>query len=136
VRPLRLTFDLPVDDVRRAQTFYRRLFEAKGKGPKIAVGRGVTLHVVDETGWRPRPADVDYARGRTPRLEWRVDDVREWIARAVAAGATVRCQLTPGPDGVLRDATDDATPIDYAHVIDPFGHLWALARERPPGVTD
>lgn len=136
MRPFRLTFDLPVDDVGRAQMFYRRLFEAKGKGPKIAVGRRVTLFVVDEARWAPRPADVDYARGRTPRLEWRVDDVAEWIARAVAAGATVRCQLAPGADGVLRDATDAATPIDYAHVIDPFGHLWAFARERPPAVTD
>ena len=135
MRPSRLTLDLSVDDVPRAQTFYRRLFDAKGKGPRMAVGRGVTLVVVDETRWTPRPADVDYARGRTPRLELRVDDVSEWIARAVAAGATVRCKLAPGADGVLRDATDGAT-IEYAHVIDPFGHLWAFARERPRGVTD
>src|SRR5262249_47017588 len=111
-------------------------FGATIEDGRVAIGRGVVLYVVDETTWTPGRADAFYRRGITPRLEWRVDDVAEWIARAVAAGATVRCRLTPGHDGVLRQAVSDAEPVEYAHVIDPFGHLWAFAREPPDDVTD
>ena len=135
MKPLRLRFDVAVDDLRRARAFYGRLFRVTAKGRTIRIGRNVVLELIDETQTFLAP-DPFYDRGRTPRLEWRVDDVAAWVSRAVAAGATVRCKLTPGPDGVLRDATNDEATIEYAHVIDPFGHLWAFAREPPGSVTD
>ena len=135
MRPLRLRFDVAVDDLRRARAFYGRLFRVTAKGRTIRIGRNVVLELIDQTRTVLAP-DPFYDRGRTPRLEWRVDDVAAWVSRAVAAGATVRCKLTPGPDGVLRDATNDEATIEYAHVIDPFGHLWAFAREPPGRVTD
>jgi uncharacterized glyoxalase superfamily protein PhnB len=53
------------------------------------------------------PAD----KGRTPRLECVVDDVSAAVARFIRAGGTLRVRTSP----------------TYAHVIDPFGHLWAFA---------
>lgn len=51
-------------------------------------------------------------------MRLQVDDVGLWVGRATAAGATVRSSV-PSP------AAEAA--ISYAHVVDPFGHLWALA---------
>ena len=121
---LLITLDLPVDDVRRARVFYRRLFRAKLTRDRFVVGcDDLSLQIVDERRWTPGRADRDYRRGVTPRLELRVDDVADWIARAVATGARLRCRLTPGAGGVLREAVTDAEPVLYAHIIDPFGHL-------------
>ena len=65
---------------------------------------------------RPEESDSSYEKGRTPRLELRVDDVTEQVRRAVAAGAVLHfCKKNP------------AGVDTYAHALDPFGHLWAFA---------
>lgn len=128
--------DLAVPDVPAAVRFYERALapESVLETPSGAVelwlvaGGGLVLRVVDEATFAPSRADRDmYTKGKTPRLEIVVDDVDERVDRMLAAGATLRCRLVPGDDGVLRSRREGEGPTRYAHVIDPFGHLWAIA---------
>jgi uncharacterized glyoxalase superfamily protein PhnB len=64
----------------------------------------------------PGPCAVP-APGRSGTLfQLCVDDVDDTLARAVAAGATIR---TPVQDADWGDRV--------ATIVDPFGHIWALA---------
>jgi len=64
----------------------------------------------------PGPCAVA-APGRASTLfQLCVDDVDQTLAKAVAAGATVR---TPAQDADWGDRV--------ATIVDPFGHIWALA---------
>lgn len=131
--PLRY-LDVAVSDVPAAIRFYREAFEAI-PGPAGSDelrmnddGDALVLHVVDEATHTPSEADrFDYRKGKTPRLEIMVDDVDEWLSRAVRAGATVRCRL---PADRSRPA-DDPGASDYAQFLDPFDHMWALGLPDP-----
>lgn len=134
-----LDLDVAVSDVDAAVRFYERAFEPEsvletGSGTVEVWLRGEdgpVLRVVDERTNAPTMADRDlYRKGRTPRLELVVDDVDEWVDRMAAAGATVRVRLVPGEGGVLRKKAEGDGPTRYAMVLDPFGHLWAIAADE------
>jgi len=68
--------------------------------------------VVDEATYAPTMRERDsYEKGKTPRVEIVVDDVDVRVAKFVKAGATVQSQKEGG----------------RALVVDPFGHVWAIA---------
>lgn len=123
--------EIPVSDVAEAVAFYERAFGARplsGGTPDVV---DMALHddldlIFRVSNEARRPAEPGYTKGAEPRLELRVDDVSEWVSRAEAAGATALFRLTPGADGVLRDAASGEGPIEYANIVDPFGHRWAL----------
>jgi predicted enzyme related to lactoylglutathione lyase len=117
-----ITVDVPVADVAAAERFYREAFDLTAPGSDAAGGgrwlalTGVTLRICDRSTHVPNAADARYYQmGRVPRLELRVDDLEESLARAVRAGA-VACARVPS-EGALR----------YAQIIDPFGHKWSFA---------
>jgi uncharacterized glyoxalase superfamily protein PhnB len=122
----RIMLDVPVPDVAAAVDFYRRAF---GATPGASDGSGavrldlskVSLRVVHEAGHVPDAADAKhYEKGRTPRLELRTDDVQQLLDEAIAAGAMLRSR---------NPRAESGKPPRYAHILDPFGHLWALAQE-------
>jgi uncharacterized glyoxalase superfamily protein PhnB len=80
------------------------------------LGERAILLILPEDA-QPPEYDEPPAKGRTPRLELRVGDARAAIDRFVRAGGTLRYLA---PDG------------DYAHLHDPYGHLWAFW-QPPPG---
>src|SRR5262245_46413953 len=98
---------LRVPEVATAVAWYRRVFAGNPAAETwIDVGEVIRLVVIHQSA--PDDGRI-YDRGRTPRLELVVDDVEGWINRMLGGGATLLfCQQS------------------YAHVIDPFGHLWAL----------
>jgi uncharacterized glyoxalase superfamily protein PhnB len=130
--------DVAVSDVEAAVRFYRVSFEPEsvletGSGAVelwMHAEEGPVLRVIDERESTPSMRDRDmYDKGRTPRMELVVDDVDEWVDRMAAAGATVRRRLVPGKDRVLRKRAEGDGPTRYAAVLDPFGHLWAIASD-------
>jgi hypothetical protein len=129
-----ITLDVAVGDMPAATRSYGTVFaavpEVDASGTTaLQLRDGFGLRIVEEDGHAPGRGDAaHYQRGRTPRLELRVDDVDAALSRWVGAGARVCSRLVPGPDGVLRRAGDGEHGCVYAHVIDPFGHLWALSR--------
>ena len=135
---------LAVNDVAAAAQFYSKAFNAEiltstdESLPAGAVCLALQNHpgvpalcVLDERSYEESAARYPYDKGRTPRMELRVDDVRQWLERAVRAGATVRVKLVLGQENRLRAPLSNGEPLDYAHLIDPFGHLWALAAAAP-----
>ncbi len=121
-----LLLDVAVNDVPAAVAFYCDLFggisqgEDPSGGHRVKLSGGVVLRVKDERTHVPAGSDPRfYKKGRTPRLETRVDDVPAAVEHALAAGA-ILCGRVP--------ISDSEGPIDYAQIIDPFGHLWSFAR--------
>ncbi len=122
----RIMVDVLVPDVAAAVEFYRHAFGAEPGAPDgsdtacLDLGE-VTLRVVQEAGPVPHASDAGfYKKGRSVRLELRSDDVQQLLDRAVAAGAALRGRTPRAESG---------EPPTYAHILDPFGHLWALAQE-------
>jgi uncharacterized glyoxalase superfamily protein PhnB len=137
-----LFVDVPVADVAAAVRFYRAAFEAipvestdpalPADAVTLALGDrpGATvLRVFDERTYvaPARTARSPYTKGKVPRMELRVDDVDEWLTRALRAGATPRTRLVTGTDGVGRASANTDQTASYAQFVDPFGHVWALA---------
>jgi uncharacterized glyoxalase superfamily protein PhnB len=121
-----LLLDVAVDDVPAAVAFYCALFHgiSQGEDPsgghRVRLGGAVVLRVKDDRTHVPARSDpCFYEKGRTPRLETRVDDVPAAVEHALAAGA-ILCGRVP--------IGDSEGPVRYAQIIDPFGHLWSLAR--------
>jgi len=121
-----ITLDVPVPDVAAAAAFYVHAFgvepvplDATGACPLVY--DEFVLRVCDETTHVPNDSDqVFYQKGRTPRLEMRVDDVDGAVDYATEAGAKELFRLP---------ATDGSPGHVYAHILDPFGHLWSFTRE-------
>lgn len=114
-------------DVGAAVRFYCEIFglgaddvELDGPTAVLRVGDDLRLRVLPEG-----PPGRSYARGKTPRLKLRVDDVDARLTRWVAAGMTVLARLTDGSDALCA----------YAQLLDPYGHLWALSRESPGAIA-
>src|SRR5262249_13496838 len=104
---------VPVNDVETAIDFYCRAFDAKVVAPEgvapapssqnryVDCGGEFLLRIVDETTCDPdHPAMT--GKGKTPRLEFRVDDVDEWVDRAQREAAVVRVRLALGHNRTLR----------------------------------
>lgn len=131
-----LYLDVAVPDVAAAVRFYERAFspETVLDGPNgsveiwlVAEG-ALALRVVDERAHVPDLRTLmGYEKGRTPRLELVAEDVEARVAKLERAGATVRARLVRGADGALRERTEGDGPALAAYVLDPFGHLWAIA---------
>jgi uncharacterized glyoxalase superfamily protein PhnB len=128
--------DVAVPDVTAAVRFYRRAFspETVLDGPNGSVeiwlvAEGVlSLRVLDEKSHAPEMREhVSYEKGKTPRLEIVAEDVDARVDALVKLGATVRTRLVRGKDGKPRERAEGDEPTGYAHVVDPFGHLWAIA---------
>jgi uncharacterized glyoxalase superfamily protein PhnB len=125
-----ISIDVAVSDIEAAARFYIDVLEATevpstapGGGRLLAIGKHVLLRLCDEATHQPSKADqIYYERGKGPRMELRVDELSPWIARAVAAGAELRTILTDEEGG----------PPIYAQFLDPFGHVWSFALDRPP----
>lgn len=128
--------DVAVPDVRKACRFYQRALspETVLDGPSgsvdlwlVAEGAHV-LRVVDEAAHAPTQRERDaYRKGSTVRLEIMAEDVDDRVEKLVRAGATVRARLVRGEDGAPRERRDEGDgPTALAHVVDPFGHLWAV----------
>lgn len=132
-----LTLELAVSDVAAAKRFYQRAFSPDTvlDGPNGAVDiwlvaeGALVLRVVARPDGSPGDApspDRAYVKGRTPRLEIVADDdVDARVAKLVKLGATVARRLARGDDGALHDCAE-GQPAQVAHVLDPFGHLWAI----------
>ena len=131
-----LYLDVAVPDVAAAVRFYRRAFSPDTvlDGPSrsveiwlVAEG-ALVLRVVDEASHAPEMRErMSYEKGKTPRLEIVAEDVDARVDRLALLGATVRARLTRGEDGRLRARIEGDGPTRSAHVVDPFGHLWAIA---------
>jgi uncharacterized glyoxalase superfamily protein PhnB len=121
-----ITLDVPVPNVAVAVAFYARAFDVEPSPPDVTGAcefgfEDVVLRVCDEATHIPRGSDpMFYKKGRTPRLELRVEDVDAAVATATAAGARELFRLPP---------SDGSPGHVYAHILDPFGHLWSFARE-------
>ncbi|MFT3775754.1 MAG: VOC family protein [Minicystis sp.] len=131
-----LYLDVAVSDVSAAVRFYEEALapESTLETPSGAVelwlvaGGGLALRVIAEAAHVPSRADRDmYVKGKTPRLELVVDDVDARVDRLAVAGAIVKARLVAGEDGALRARREGEGPTRYAQVLDPFGHLWAIA---------
>ncbi len=120
LRTTRLELAVGSADLEDAERYYRELFalarpptrETRADGSRRVTLRGGTI--LDIVAG-PVSATRFYERGVTPRLELRVLDLEDWIAAFVERGATVRARVP------------SEGPTTYAHVIDRYGHLWALA---------
>lgn len=122
-----ITLDVPVPDVAAAVAFYARAFDLLPSHPdatgacEIGIEDDLVLRVCDEATHVPRGSDpISYKKGRTPRLELRVDDVDAAVECATAAGARELVRLSP---------SDGSAGHWYAQILDPFGHLWSFKRE-------
>src|SRR5262245_46386279 len=121
-----ITLDVPVPNVAAAVAFYVRAFGVEPAPPDATgacalVWGSVVLRVCDEATHVPDDSDrIYYDKGRTPRLEMRVDDV----------DAAVECAAAAGARSFPRSPSSDGSPGHiYAQVLDPFGHLWSFKRE-------
>jgi uncharacterized glyoxalase superfamily protein PhnB len=120
---MRLEFDVAVSDVPAALRFYATLFGAtvtsteSAPVQELALGRA-RLRLFDDVALAHRsPLDRDYKKGIVPRLDLQVQDVEAWVRRAIDAGAKHGALSSRDSTGRLR----------YAHIVDPFGHLWAFS---------
>src|SRR5690606_10198950 len=116
----RLLVNIDVDDLERAEAFYRDAFGLRasrrfgGEGVEL-LGAGVPIYLLRKAAGSPAgDASMqrrDYRRHWTPvHLDFVVDDLDAALARAEAAGAR--------REGTLREA--DWGRI--ATLVDPFGH--------------
>jgi hypothetical protein len=64
-----------------------------------------------------------YEKGKTPRMEIRVEDIKEWEQCAVEAGAVVKSRLFKGKQ------SPQGNPSTYIWLVDPYGHVWTLQEE-------
>lgn len=134
---------VPVSNIEKAVAFYKTAFDAVVVPNHVAFAAGAvclalsdntggpTLGIVDEQSYSAAPRRFPYEKGKTPLMEFRVDDVRQWLNRACGAGATMCTSLVIDSDMRLRAPLSDAEVLNYAQFIDPFGHLWALAASEP-----
>jgi len=71
------------------------------------------------------PADpvsiYSYIKGKTPRLEIRVDEVEEWEGSSTHLGCKVIGRIY---------SKENPTEIIYLQVIDIYGHLWSFSKNR------
>jgi len=51
-------------------------------------GTRPALCVVDEQSYVAHPSRFSYRKGKTPMMEFRVDDVRQWLDRRGSGGVT------------------------------------------------
>jgi uncharacterized glyoxalase superfamily protein PhnB len=126
-----LTIFVPHGRQQEAAAFYLLAFGATSPrhwiSPKTGEVTGIDIRVGGATftvgGANPRreadpslPGPCAVAGRASTIFQLCVDDVDATTARAVAAGATVR---TPPQDADWGDRV--------ATIVDPFGHIWALA---------
>jgi len=113
--------DVVVTDLEAATAFYAAVFERSAtrydEGEVRIQLSSVALHLRmsgEDDPW--------YEPGKTPRLELSgtPGDTLTLAERFVAHGALLRTPPKLEPD------------TRYVHVIDPFGHLWALSGHLPP----
>ncbi|HYB53991.1 MAG TPA: VOC family protein, partial [Thermoanaerobaculia bacterium] len=137
----RIAAHLIVKDLARALDFYRRAFgaevryrsvmppESRVLHAQVKIGESFVLLSEEnmgmpeetyskfESGMKTRsPATL---RATTVILETYVEDVDRSFARAIEAGATVKI---PVANAFYGDR--------YGQLVDPFGHIWALASVR------
>ncbi len=137
----RITPHLIVRNLDRAIDFYRHAFDAEVLYRSAIPGGGPGLHaqlqVADscllvseenmgmpeevykryETG--PKTRSPETLEGSSVILELYVEDVEKAFRQAVSAGARVKMPLG---DAFYGDR--------YGQLVDPFGHVWALATAR------
>jgi uncharacterized glyoxalase superfamily protein PhnB len=137
----RITPHLIVRNLDRAIDFYRRAFGARLLYRSAIPGGGLALHaqlqVADscvlvseenmgipeevykryETG--PKTRSPETLQGSSVILELYVEDVDAAFGQAVSAGARVKM---PVGEAFYGDR--------YGQLVDPFGHVWALATVR------
>jgi uncharacterized glyoxalase superfamily protein PhnB len=112
-----------------AIAFYKKAFGAELKAHAPGPAPGSTMHAEIRIGdssvflmemMGPTPATPPTsASGTTSLVHLFVPDVDAVFAKAVAAGATV---VMPLSDMFWGDR--------YGQIVDPFGHVWALATHQ------
>jgi PhnB protein len=120
---------LAIRDAAAAVAFYERAFGAVEAPGRIADPAGRVLHTqvtINGTAplmiaeeWPGHNASPATLGGTTVILHVYVPDVDAFVARAVAAGATV---VAPAMDQFYGDRS--------AKLADPFGHVWMFATHR------
>lgn len=123
-----------VSNVAEAVRFYERAFglhmHPHANPPPGAVDLALPqsdyfiFRVQDERAPVSSP-DVTYTKGRTPRFQLRVNNVNAAVEQAVNAGGIVRTRLFGKHDTLPVSVAH--TECMYAHIADPFGHIWAFA---------
>jgi predicted enzyme related to lactoylglutathione lyase len=119
-----LLVNIDVDDLPRAEAFYRAAFGLKpgrrfGSGGVELLGSSSPIYLLLKLPGSAPAAGVtpgrDYRRHWTPvHLDFVVDDIDEAVSRAVAAGATLESPPKAAAWGTL------------APLADPFGHGFCL----------
>ncbi len=118
---MKLLVNIDVDDLRRAEAFYRAAFDlAPGRrfgGAIELLGAEAPIYLLKKApgseGASASPRD--YARHWTPlHCDVVVDDLEAALQRAVAAGAIA--------EGPVREAEWGR----IVQIADPFGHGWCL----------
>jgi PhnB protein len=119
-----------------AMEFYKKAFGATelmrlpGPSGKLMHGsvqiNGCMVMLADEfddVGPEHRNAAPSTLGGTSVVIHLQVDDCDAWIARAVAAGATL---IMPAADMFWGDR--------YGQIEDPWGHRWSIATPNGPPV--
>jgi len=119
---MQLLINIDVDDLTRAEDFYRDAFGLAaarrfGDGAVEMLGGPVPLYLLRKAAGSEGAAGAprDYRRHWTPlHLDVAVDDLDTALARALAAGARA--------EGEVREAAWGR----IVQLADPFGHGWCL----------
>jgi predicted enzyme related to lactoylglutathione lyase len=128
---MRLSVNIDVDDLAKAESFYTRAFGLKvdrrfGSDFVELVGAEVPIYLLaKKTGSQPFAGSTvarDYARHWTPvHLDFSVEDLEAAIERAVQAGARRESEIADDVWGRI------------AYLSDPFGHGFCLLQMKPGG---
>ncbi|HZH44555.1 MAG TPA: VOC family protein [Lysobacter sp.] len=129
---MRLLLNIDVDDLAAAERFYTAAFglvRTRRLGEDVVEMRGaqVPVYLLRKPAGTIGAADAarDYRRHWTPlHADVVVDDLREALPRALAAGAR--------QEGAVREAAWGA----IVPLADPFGHGWCLVEFRNRGYDE
>jgi len=122
VDAMHLLINIDVDDLARAEAFYRDAFGLSaarrfGDGAVEMLGAQAPIHLLRKPAGSNAAGDArrDYHRHWTPlHLDVVVEDLDAALARALAAGARA--------EGEVREAAWGR----IVQLADPFGHGWCL----------